>query len=203
MKREAAYFFQQRKAEKLVLCVGEKQGADPGVGARGVSVGACSGEGEPGNEMRKLCRSTRPQGRCLQQTSPAPRSRPGETMPLAPCSWQPRDLPGWRGRTCKAVFAGLGDESDAAQRLRRVPGFVISPSSDLGPEDVSICGSAELAVVKWARSKNSHKIIHLKVSFSSLDSKDLKDVESCIGLKPGEQRGRVKYLQPWGNPNKM
>lgn len=82
-------------------------------------------------------------------------------------------------------------------------GLVISPGSDLSLEDVSIQGSADLAAVKWVRSTNSHKITHLNVSFSSLDSKDLKDIGSCIRLKPGEQRERVKYLQPQGNQNKM
>lgn len=102
-----------------------------------------------------------------------------------------------------SAFAGLGDKSDAAQHLYSVVGLVISPGSDSSLEGVSIQGSADSAAVKWARSKNSHKIIRLNVSFSSLVSKDLKDVESCIGLKPTEQRGRVKYLQPQGNRNKM
>lgn len=99
------------------------------------------------------------------------------------------------------MFAGLGDKSDAAQHLHLALGLVISPGSDPSLQDVSIQGSADSAALKWAGSKNSHKSILL--NFSSLVSKDLKDVESCIRLKPGKQRGRVKYLQPQENPNKM
>ena len=45
MKREEICFFQQRKAEKLGLCVREKQGADTSVGAQGMSMETGSGEG--------------------------------------------------------------------------------------------------------------------------------------------------------------
>lgn len=45
MKQEETRFFQQRKAEKLGLCVREKQGADSGVGAQGMSAEAGRGEG--------------------------------------------------------------------------------------------------------------------------------------------------------------
>lgn len=95
---------------------------------------------------------------------PCPLPWPGEVVLLAPCSQQRLDLPaelGGRGWTSKAVFAGPGDKSDAAP----ASGLVTSPSSDSSLEDVSTQGSADLAVVKWARSKNSHKIIHLNISF--------------------------------------
>lgn len=101
------------------------------------------------------------------------------------------------------MSAGLGDKSDAAQHLRSILWIVISPGSDSSLENVSIQGSADRAVVKGTRSKNFPQIIHLNVSFSSLVSRDIQDVGSCIGLKPGEQRGRVKCLQPQENQNKV
>lgn len=45
MKWEEMCFLQQRKAEKLGLCAGEKEGADTGVGAQGMSAETDSGEG--------------------------------------------------------------------------------------------------------------------------------------------------------------
>lgn len=88
---------------------------------------------------------------------------PGEVTLLAICYWQLLDLPtelGDRKRTSKVVFAGLADKSDTMQCLG-----LLSPWLTLSLEDVSISGSADLDAVKGARSKNSHKISHLNVSF--------------------------------------